>query len=282
MSFKNVVIVWFVFMGVLGSEYYALHFNESLSIVKKLQLMGIIPSRFSFKNDPGSQPYYLFGWIGLTLMIIMNLYSIRKRASWMSNMGKLQSWLNFHILCGLLGPTFILFHCNFKVRGIVGISFWSMVVSFSSGLIGRYFYIQLLSSKNDYDDLADQSSTNFDKYMEKMKIQVKPEEKQLYLAKALEFVGAPQDASALNAVKALFVSMAGDIRLWFKEPEIQSGWPDVTRIFIKNYALNKRRSVLLLPFQRLMGYWHAFHFPFAVFMYVAAVIHVIAAILLGV
>ncbi|MGZ3742584.1 MAG: hypothetical protein ACXVBQ_01895 [Pseudobdellovibrionaceae bacterium] len=282
MQFKNVMLIWILFLALLGYEYYGLNFNESLSILKKLQAMGYIPSRYQITKEPGRQLSLFLGWAGLGLMIIMNVYSLRKRVTWLSRSGKLASWLNFHILCGLIGPTFILFHCNFKVRGIVGISFWSMVISFSSGLIGRYFYIQMLQVKKEFEKEADQRLAKIGRVLERINIPFTAQDQELYSKKALQLAGAPLNDIPFNPVKALIYSIIGDIRMSFKEPETGPQWPTVTKHILKDYAINKRRSSLLAPFQRLMGYWHAFHFPFAIFMYIAAVIHVTAALLFGV
>lgn len=282
MRFKDAVLIWLVFLAFFSFEYYALNFNESLSVIKKAQMAGYIPAKYTINKEPGRPLSLFLGWTGLGLMILMNVYSLRKRASWLANTGKLNSWLNFHILCGLIGPTFILFHCNFKVRGIVGISFWSMMISFSSGLIGRYFYIQMLQAKKELENNAEKRLAKIARILERMKITSPPEEQERFAKSALQLVGAPSDGKPYNPLKALTYSLMGDFRLMFREPATGAGWPPATRWILKDYALNKRRSALLAPFQRLMGYWHAFHFPFAIFMYVAAVIHVTAALLFGV
>jgi hypothetical protein len=276
------MFIWILFLALLSYEYYGLNFNESLSLLKKLQAMGYLPARYQINKEPGRQLSLFLGWTGLGLMIMMNVYSLRKRLSWLSHSGKLTSWLNFHILCGLIGPTFILFHCNFKVRGVVGISFWSMVISFSSGLIGRYFYIQMLQAKKEFEKEAEQRLAKIGRMLARINVPFTQQDQELYSKKALQLAGAPLTDTPYNPLKALVYSMAGDIRMAFTEPEIGPQWPTATKFILKDYAVNKRRSALLAPFQRLMGYWHAFHFPFAIFMYVAAIIHVTAALMFGV
>jgi hypothetical protein len=282
MRFKDAILIWILFLAFLSYEYYGLNFNESLSILKKLQAMGYIPLRYQINKDPGRQLSLFLGWAGLGLMVIMNVYSLRKRLSWLSQTGKLTSWLNFHIFCGLIGPTFILFHCNFKVRGIVGISFWSMVISFSSGLIGRYFYVQMLQAKKEFEKTAEERLAKIGRILERIKVPFTPEDQECYSKKALQLAGAPLDENPYNTFKALTYTLIGDLRMMFSDPETGPQWPSATKYILKDYAINKRRSALLAPFQRLMGYWHAFHFPFAIFMYIAAVIHVTAALLFGV
>ena len=153
MALKNYVVIWLFITGFLSYEYTSLNGAHLPSILKGMEADGTLG--FKVSPDPGRTLSLYLGWAGLLLMLVMNVYSIRKRSSFLGGMGKLSSFLNFHIFCGLVGPTLILFHCNFKVRGLVGVSFWSMVVSFTSGIIGRYFYLQLAMKKVEYQKLSD-------------------------------------------------------------------------------------------------------------------------------
>lgn len=279
---KKYLNIWLFFFALTAFEYYALNYNTHLSLLLKLQAKGFIRESLEISSKPGRPLSLWLGWLGLGLMVTMNVYSMRKRFDFMKGLGKLSSWLNFHVFCGLLGPTFILFHSNFKVRGIVGISFWSMVVSFTSGIVGKYFYVQMLKEKNSFETEAEKRLKQLDNILEKAKIS--PDEKKKYLADALVFVGVPSlnEGDGISPITVLFSAMAGDIRMLFNFPPKPPHWPAGTEYVMAEYALNKRKSLFLEPFQRLMGYWHAFHFPFAVFMYIAAIIHVIAALVFGV
>lgn len=280
---KRYVTIWLLLLAIVGFEYYALNFSPQLSVLGKLQSKGIINSSIEISPFPGRAVSLWLGWLGLGLMIIMNVYSMRKRIGFMQSWGKLSDWLNFHIFCGLVGPTFILFHSNFKVRGIVGISFWSMAISFSSGIIGRYFYGQIMREKSNFETEATQRDAQLSKILENAHIKTTEDELKKYKQMALEFVGLPSGANAtLNPFLAFIYAMAGDIRLLFNLPIRPQNWPLATQYVLAEYALNKRRALFLDPFHKLMGYWHTFHFPFSIFMYVVAVIHVAAALVLGV
>ncbi len=84
-----------------------------------------------------------FGVIGSLLMILMLGYSIRKRSRIFGNAGHLTHWLGFHIFCGIAGPLLIILHSSFKVQGLIAVSFWSMIAVATSGILGRYIYIQI-------------------------------------------------------------------------------------------------------------------------------------------
>jgi hypothetical protein len=275
---KKYMFFWVLIFGFLCFEYWALTFQPSQSLLLKLQAAGYIHTASPLSTKPGRELSLWLGYIGFGLMVLMNIYSIRKRAGFMQHWGKLSSWLNFHVFCGLVGPTLILFHCDLKVRGIVGISFWSMVISLTSGIIGRYFYVQLLQVKSDYEKLAEEYLLKLDKSLEEKSIPVEANYKMKVLNFSLQYVGGYPGASYVNPIMALFSSMVGDIRISFGQLPTPAAWPKSTQIYLTTYALNKRKSQFLEPFQRLMGYWHAFHFPFAVFMYIAAVIHIISSL----
>lgn len=282
MKMKSYNSIWLFALCFLSYEYYALNFNTHLSLFLLLQQKGILRESLKIAAEPGRPISLWLGWLGLGFMVVMNLYSMRKRIGAFHNLGKLSSWLNFHVFCGLIGPTFILFHCNFKVRGIVGISFWSMVVSFSSGIIGRYFYVQMLKAKVDFEKEADRVFSRLKEQLEKKNIQTDEKMIQDCLSSTMQFVGVPKDTEALNPFKAFALSTMGDIRRLISEPVVPSHWPAYTKISMTEIAVQKRRALFLESFQRLMGYWHTFHFPFAIFMYVAAFIHVAAALVFGI
>lgn len=280
MLLRLYVLLWFAFAGFFSYEYYALNTGSARSILKSLELAGKITAEMTAK--PGRPLSLWLGWAGLVLMVVMNVYSMRKRATFMQNWGKLAHWMNFHIFCGLLGPTFILFHCNFKVRGLVGIAFWSMVISFASGVIGRYFYLQLAGRRKEFEHAATGWKNRLRRVIERAKVTFDEGESQQYLEKALHFVGHPGIGSTPNPISAIFFSTLGDLKLMFASPKGSPKWPPITSHVLREYAVNTRRAAFLESFQELMGYWHAFHFPFAIFMYIASVIHVTAALVLGV
>ncbi|MGE4132039.1 MAG: hypothetical protein AB7F86_10415 [Bdellovibrionales bacterium] len=273
------VFFWLLITSWLGLEYWALNGHLEYSTLSHLQSMGYLAADMKLLTKPGGTVSLWLGWIGFGLMIIMNLYSLRKRTGALGQMGSLRSWLNFHVFCGLLGPSLILFHSNLKARGIVGISFWSMIISFSSGVIGRYFYLQLLGKKADYDKAAEKWIERLNKVLESSKTKGDEALMKNVLKAALRHAGCNMEGTSINPFFAVFCSLIGDIRMYFTDPRAPVGWPPQSRLCLAQYALNMRRSLFLGPFQKIMGLWHDFHFPFAVFMYIAAVIHVISSLI---
>jgi len=75
------------------------------------------------------------GVIGATMIIVgVAMYSTRKRARALRDVGKLSVWLEVHIVLCLLGPILVIYHTTFKSGGIAAISLWTMLSVAASGI----------------------------------------------------------------------------------------------------------------------------------------------------
>jgi hypothetical protein len=168
------------------------------------------------------------------------------------------------------------------VRGLVAVSFWSMVVSFSSGIVGRYFYMQIVKQKSELD----QEARGYDHVLKQHQLAVAPKNPEIFehlKAQALATAGAYNlSGMTFQLPRIMYYSFFGDLALSWRLGSIRPKVDPATRLVLKRYAVTQRRSLYLENFRKIMGYWHAFHSPFAIFMYVVAVIHVAAALLLSV
>ena len=131
-TLSSIVVVVTVFLFYKGISYYSTPLEE----------------RFYHPDHDWFKPSGLFGQgLGVigTLLILLGVFSYiaRKRYKFLSKLGRLKYWLEFHIFLCSLGPVMILFHTAFKFGGIVSIAFWSMVAVVASGIIGRFIYVQI-------------------------------------------------------------------------------------------------------------------------------------------
>jgi hypothetical protein len=227
---------------------------------------------------PGRPLSIKLGWAGFIIMLLTNLYVFRKRVAIFQKRGSLANWLNFHIFCGLVGPTFILFHSNFKVRGLVAISFWSMVISVSSGVIGRYFYVQISKLKGDFLREAEALNSKLLKLAATHNVS----EPEYFTSRRDTLILAGANNYSANPLIAFFKSSVGDINLMFKHIPSPSALGHEGSVLLKNYALATRKANTIDSFNKLMGFWHTFHMPFGFFMYFTAIFHVVAALMFGV
>jgi len=207
-------------------------------------------------------PYYEFlkpsgivghgiGILG-SLLIVIGLfgYMARKRMKIFSEVGVLKYWLEFHIFLCTWGTVLVLFHTSFKFGGLVSIGFWSMVIVWSSGVIGRYIYLQIPRSiegrelnLNELSDLKDELDIELSN---KYGIDFSD-------FKDAKFSVIKKQLSAQNISKN-----------------------DVSKVELlirKQHRLNARIGRLDLM-KRLFNYWHVAHLPFALIMLIIMIIHI--------
>ena len=284
MTLKKYVWLWFAILLLLAFEYAQLNSGDpGFLSTAKLQYPEL--KNLNLSPEPGRPISLWLGYAGFGFMLVTNLYIIRKRLGLFKTMGKTSGWLDFHIFCGLLGPLLIVFHTNFKVRGLVSISFWSMMIVALSGVLGRYFYGQVVQVKGDLVRESDLHSKSLANLLARSSIVLKPEQLKPLLDTAAQWVGAIQrkDGRPAGFLATMLASSAGDIRLFLgMKPPIPMNLPRSANIVLKNYGLAVRKIVFFETFQRYLGYWHSFHLPFAFFMYIVAIIHIISALLFGV
>jgi hypothetical protein len=226
------------------------------------------------------------GILGSLCMIFgMALYMARKRFRWMSRMGLLKYWLEFHIFLCTLGPILVLFHTSFKFGGVVAISFWSMVAVFLSGIIGRFIYIQIprtiegrelsLSEVRDMKtNIGSVLSASYTMDEESLNVIVESTKRQVEKTHGTWLGGyfskLRENRQAIRRVKDA-VQKNGLSR---KERR------DVLKLVKSEMSIN-RRIDRLLTMQKIFRYWHVAHQPFALVMLIIMLVHVAVTIVFG-
>lgn len=92
---------------------------------------------------PGGVWGHGVGILGSAMLLLLFLYSARKRNKFGLRFGKIGQWLNIHIFLGIMGPILVTLHTSFKFGGIVSVSYFSMLAVMLSGFVGRYLYVQI-------------------------------------------------------------------------------------------------------------------------------------------
>ena len=237
---------------------------------------------------PGGSRGHLYGVIGSSLMVIMLVYSLRKRVRILKRLGKLRDWLDFHIFCGIIGPLLVILHSSFKVQGLVALSFWSMIAVALSGVLGRYLYLQIPRTRaGDALSLAEVEEMRGELTRRLREDLHLPEESLAELDRiALGGISPDERLSTLLFhLPFQAVSLRMRLRSFRQRLQREQGLPrrllrEVTRL-ARQKALLERRLALWDRLQRLFHYWHVFHKPFAVVMYVFMVVHIAVALLTG-
>ena len=282
MQQKTYLVLWIALTGWLTFEYLVLNrVTSGPSVITWLyhQLQWVALSE---KPSPeaGKSLSFFLGWVGFCVMCLTNLYIIRKRVPAWQKWGKTAGWLDFHIFCGLLGPTLIVFHTNLKVGGLVAVSFWAMIITAMSGILGRYLYIQLLSDRANLKQTVKAFDKAFVKYQQQSSQEISDDMMRHAKMHAYLYAGGVDPKQATVSMPFIvWSSFVGDIRTFFSPPPLPWKAPYLVHKKLAQYGIIQRKIKNLAYFNRMLGYWHSFHVPFASFMYLVAVIHIISALL---
>jgi hypothetical protein len=271
-----VAIAFIVFIAILfkGVSYYKLPVEERFyhsdhSLLKPSGILG-----------------HGMGIVGSLLMLIgVVSYMARKRYHFLSRLGLLKYWLEFHIFLCTLGPILVLYHTSFKFGGLVAISFWSMVAVFLSGIIGRFIYIQIPRSiegrelslnevrglKSDVAGIV-RSTYNLDE--ESYSIINESIKKKIELYHRNPIVRYTRkyfdDNKSIRAVKSVL-----------KRNKLRGTEYKKIVDLVKEDIILNRKIERLGTMQNLFKYWHVAHFPFALVMLIIMIIHVAVTIVFG-
>lgn len=226
------------------------------------------------------------GIAGTLMMIIgVGTYMIRKRYRKLFGFGYLKHWLEFHIFLCTLGPVFILFHTAFKFGGIVSISFWSMVAVVLSGFAGRFIYLQIPRSiKGNELEIKEINELNSSLQKQISEAGIIPENLLNKISKFRERYEVTSGKFS-EAVKVYLASGKEKRKILTELKSVLhiNSTEHKKNIFslVQNQLALTRKIGLLKVMHRLFHYWHIFHLPFAVSMFVIMLIHVAVTIIFG-
>jgi len=222
-----------------------------------------------------------------TLFIIIGVssYMARKRYRFLSRIGILKHWLEFHIFLCTLGPILVLFHTSYKFGGLVAVSFWSMVAVFLSGIIGRFIYLQIPHtiegrelSLNEVREMKTdvalvlRNSYKLDDETYNLLVDSIKKKVGLYRKNAIvRYIGNYlRDRKTLLTVSRLL-----------KYSELPGTEKKMILGLIKDDINLNQKIERLDTMQNMFKYWHVIHSPFALVMLVIMLIHVSVTIVFG-
>ena len=212
------------------------------------------------------------GILGTFLILFgVSIYIARKRYNFMVKQLRLKYLLEFHIFLCVLGPVLILFHTAFKFGGIVSVAFWSMVVVVSSGVVGRYIYIQIPRtiegrelSLNEVKGMKTDLATILN---EKFNLS------EVIISMILSLTNGETSNNSKLTV--------GSLRKLLRKNNIPKSERVTILKMVKKEKSLSGKIARLQTMQKLLKYWHVLHMPFALIMLVIVIIHIIVTVSLG-
>ncbi len=276
---KALYVVSFLAYGYLvyyGLDYYRTAYRER-------------PRHEQYRTlRPAGDVGHGYGIIGSAMMLFMLLYSVRKRTRLLGRWGSLNRWLDIHIYFGIMGPLLVILHSAFKVNGLIAVSFWSMIAVALSGVLGRYLYLQIPRNR-----LGDVLSLKEARALDKKLTSLLMEELHLHEDQLLalqERIIPPIDPES-SLINLLFHMIMQDLlrpfhlrrlkRVYHRELGLDGELLKLVVAQTYQKSVLERRIAALNRVQQLFHYWHVFHKPFAIIMYLIMLVHVGISIWLG-
>jgi len=238
---------------------------------------------------------YMLGILGSLMMLILLLYSARKRFRFMAGWGSVSHWFRYHMMLGVLGPICILYHANFSLGSTnSSVALFSMLLVAGSGLVGRYLYVKIhyglygrrINLKELTGDLEEEKGS-----LARNLVLVPNVRKQL-----LHFANSILSHSKgfLFSVGIFFFmrlrtrwayrSLRGSLKQGLKQEARRKGWSARiyrsnlrnTRLEVWHFLRQVRKVAEFNVYERLFALWHLFHLPLLVMMLIAGVFHIVA------
>ena len=227
-----------------------------------------------------------FGIVGSLFMIIgVAMYSTRKRVGSLARLGKLGRWLDVHIFLCTMGPLLVLLHTTFKFGGIVSISVWCMLAVVFSGVFGRYVYSRIPKSVDGQflsPEVLDAYALRLDRKLQEVTA-LGTDEVQFVLSRA-----GLREPKGLG--EALFLSARKDLTRRSRRDSIRRALDTMKvdpQVRPKAHELLDARVNMQIdyairrPMVRMFGYWHVFHLPLAVVMFLVMIFHIVVVAAFG-
>ena len=231
------------------------------------------------------------GLLAVAIFIFLWLYPLRKKFRWLAFTGTIAKWLNVHVLSALALPLLVAVHAAWRFDGVIGLGFWSMMVVWASGIVGRYVYARIPRSRAGVELTIDEIASQRKSLVE-----------QIALASGLDAqvietaLTAGRGSPVRGGIWATLRRMVADdfarrraartLRRLARERGRARRKED--RRKVAAFVTLARREMALAQQARMLDathavfrYWHVLHRPVAVAALLAVAVHVAVVVALG-
>ncbi len=281
-----IAIALIVGIAVYGFDYYTAGAHERPFMEKHALL------------KPSGRIGLKLGMLGAGMFLVIFLYPLRKRWTWLGRQGISRHWLDFHVLLGLSAPFVIALHSSFKFHGFAGIAFWIMLGVSISGIVGRYLYSQIPRRVN----AAEFSRKELQELQDKMAQQLAGQKllRESDVRSALR-LPSQQRVDQLPIPAALIYMLLLDLLRPFRIARLRNGalrgsarittlggllptrHSELERAIAvaRGEAALSKRILFLSRTQQVFHLWHVVHIPFSYTFALLVLIHIGVVLMMG-
>ncbi len=266
-------------------------------VITTLAILGLGAKLSALEHyTPSEGAGYVFGIVGGTLILVLLLYPLRKRFKFMSKFGSAPAWFRAHMVLGIVGPVFVLFHSNFSLGATnSNVALFAMLIVALSGVAGRYIYGKihngLYGARTELQELLGNATSLV------TAIEQDAGGANGSIARELTDFGA----RALRPGRSIFSSLIqamvlpfsirfartrilGAVRKSIRSNAASQNWARrerrlhfrQARLHVVSYLDGIVKASQLSFYEKLFGLWHVLHIPLFFLFIITGVVHVIA------
>jgi hypothetical protein len=238
---------------------------------------------------------YGLGIAGGSMMLLLLIYSLRKRFAWLRWIGGIPAWFEIHMVLGVVGPILVLFHANFSLGATnSNVALFSMLLVAGSGLIGRYIYTRLHAHLDGHEETLEQLKAVGDRLRSQTtSIALLPgllegidaiekrwiEAPRSSLARALHLLSGSVRMARARYLVGREIKRALANAVSRESPLIARHAHRIAEV-ARQYAYRRleagRRMTEYQMYASLFSFWHVLHIPLFFMLLIAGIVHVIA------
>lgn len=231
------------------------------------------------------------GLLALAIFLFLWLYPLRKKYRWLGFTGTIAKWLNVHVLTALALPLLVAVHAAWRFDGVIGLGFWSMMVVWASGIVGRYVYARIPRSKAGVELTIEEIGAQRKALIAEIAQNSGLDERLVETTLA-----AGQSARARRGILATLWRMVADdvarrraartlrrlshARGRARRKEDRRKLAATLRLARREMALGQQARMLDAT-HAVFRYWHVLHRPVAVAALLAVLVHVAVVVAVG-
>jgi hypothetical protein len=238
---------------------------------------------------------YALGITGGSLILLLLVYSARKRVHWLGFLGSLNRWFDVHVVFGIVGPILILYHSNFSLGATnSNVALFCMLIVVGSGLIGRFIYSRIQFGLYGRQLTLGELQGNAERLRAlEGTISFLPQLVSRLETHEARLLASGSRLPLLSLAKPLGVSINAFIARWGlrryvrkelrraarRSPTIASERKRLLRAalaYIDTRLIATRRVAEFEAYERLFSLWHVLHLAMFFMLLVAGIAHVIA------
>ncbi len=229
---------------------------------------------------------YGLGVAGASGMLLLLLYSARKRLRWMHGWGRLRPWFQVHMLLGILGPVAILFHANFTFGSTnSSVALTTMLIVMTSGIAGRFIYSKITHGLYGRRASLRELRERLEITKERLGNEIPLGATAMARLTALERNSLPAEGRVRRAARLLTLPLQAMRARRAIHRELESNTADVaTRRSLQQtasehidaYVHALIKEAQFTTYERLFSKWHALHVPLLFLLIATGIVHVVA------